>query len=169
MRFNVVPKDVFHGVGEVSKEDAFADMVLKTSTASARRTNPNATTKRTEVAKIRLGIKTAFEGRRCVIFARESIFDSKMSKEGVGPKFDIKVGTVEHGSKRITNRLVSAFNGSILVGTISTSDTDFVAKTFEEGADLGVVVEFPALVEHDVLTSNTRRVSEKPVLEPGQR
>jgi hypothetical protein len=144
-------------------------MVLETSTATAGRTNPNATTESTEVSKIRLGIETALEGRGSIIFAGESIFDSKVSMECIWPEFDIKVGAVKHSLKSIAYRLMGAFHWSILVRTASASDADFVAKAFEKRADLGVVVKFSALVKHDILASNARRMSEKPVLEPGQR
>jgi hypothetical protein len=111
----------------------------------------------------------SLESRWSIVFARESIFDSKMSKEGVGPEFFIKVCAVEHGAKSVANRLMGTFDGSVLMRAVCAGGTDFVSKTGKERADLGIVVELTALIEHNVLASNARRVAEEPVLEPGQR
>jgi hypothetical protein len=131
-------------------------MVAELSLALAGWPGPNATTKRSEITKVRFGSVRALKRRRGVIFAREGLLDTKIGMESIWPEFDIKIGAVEHGTKSVTNGLMCAFNWSILVGAVGAGGSNFVAKVFEKSSNFWVIIEFATLIQEDILVLDTR-------------
>jgi hypothetical protein len=79
--------------------------------------------------------------------------------EGIRPKFGVKASTREHQVKGVTNGLMRPFHRTILVGGIGTCGTDVIAITFEEAANLGILVQFASLVKVDVFVVTRRGMS----------
>jgi hypothetical protein len=145
-------------------------MWLKAARATTRRANPNAGT---EGAELREGGALArmepFKGRGSIAFARKCILDANVVVEGVGPKTGIKMGSQKHGAKSITDGLMSAFAGTILMRRVSAGGMDGIMKFFEEGANFGIVVELASLVKNDVFVINVRGMGVKPFSKPKKR
>jgi hypothetical protein len=159
LSFDIKPQDVLEGVGEEAEEDAFACMIAQFAVAEARRSDPDATTKRSECTEVGFCIVASFEGRRGVGFAGESIFDAQVVMEGIGPKTGIKGSTGEHGTEGVSDRLVGSFYRTILVRTVGAGGSNGIAKFLEQRSDLGVLVEFPSLVQVDILVGDAGGVS----------
>jgi hypothetical protein len=169
MGFHIIQLDIFNGTGEIAKENAFSDMIAELAVAFARGAYPNTATKCLESAKVGFGGVAMFKSGRSIVFAWEGVFDSEIGVKGVGPEFYIKIGIMEHSAESVANCLMSPFDRSVLMGTVSSSGTDIVAKACKEGTDFGVVVQLAALVKKDVLTSDAGGVAKEPVVKPGKR
>jgi hypothetical protein len=157
--FNVKPEDVFKSVGKEAKEDSFLGMVAKFTRTRAGGTNPNATTKGAEVVKVGFGTMALFERRQGIVFAGKSIFNPKVVVKSVWPKSRFQARTSEHGAKSVANGLMSALDRAILVGTIGAGGSDLVTKLGKESSDLGVLIQFTALVEVNILFGDAGRVA----------
>jgi hypothetical protein len=108
---------MFHGAGEISKENAFLDMGLELTMVFTRRMDPDTTNKCLEVAKIGLGSIAAFEGSGSFVFSWERIFDVEICMKGVvWPAFYFKVGTIEHGPESIVNHYFHEHAGQVRFG-----------------------------------------------------
>ena len=79
-----------------------------------------------------------------------SIFNAYVMMECVGPKFWGKVSSEEDGSNRVGDSQVSAFDRSILVGSVCTSRSDVIAVAFKEATHFWIFVEFATLVKVDI-------------------
>jgi hypothetical protein len=166
LRFNVVPQDILECVREKTEKDTFACMIAKFAATFTGWTDPHATTKRSEVAKVGLGGMAAFEGRRGIIFTRKSIFNAQMIVESIGPEARVEASASQHGAESIADGLMRTLNRTILVGAISASSTDFISKFGKESADFGVLKKFPSLVKIHILIGYPWGVTEEPIVEP---
>ena len=61
----------------------------------------------------------------------DSIVKMQEVMEGVGPKFDVKIGAGMEAAKTIGKSEVTAFHRSVLVGGISAGGVDIVAQLFK--------------------------------------
>jgi hypothetical protein len=119
------------------------------------------------VAELRFVTRVkAFIGRRAIAFGRKAVLDAKVMVKSIGPKTGAKSRTSEHGAEGVANCLVSPFDGTVLVGRVGASGVHGIAKFLKERDDEGVAVEFPALVEDDILIGHVRRVFRKPMSKP---
>jgi hypothetical protein len=72
--FHVVPQDIFSGVWQETKEDAFLSVKLKLARARARRANPNATTKGAKSGKVRFDVVQRRSGELAWSFKGRAFF-----------------------------------------------------------------------------------------------
>ena len=89
------------------------------------------------------------------------IGDTKMMEEGVWPEFDIKSSTLKESTNMITNRFVSTFDGSILIGQICPSWMDLVVPVGKDILDIRIGPELSTLIKQDILIFTSRTVLEK--------
>ena len=71
--------------------------------------------------------------------------------EGIRPKLDIEASTVQHGANGICNCAMGAFNGSVLIGRISSCGSNLIPKRLEKFLNFRVAVKFTPLIHEDVL------------------
>ena len=105
------------------------------------------------------------------VFLRRSkrISDAKVMKEGVWPEFDIKSSTFKESTNMITNRLVSAFDGSILMERIGSSRMDLVVPVGKGISDICIGIELSTLIKVDILILTSWTILEKKLIEPFNR
>jgi hypothetical protein len=89
--------------------------------------------------------------------------------ESEGPKTRREGGTKKHGTKGVTNGLVSTLNRAILMGRIGARGIDGVVKFLEESDDNRIVVQLTALIKDDIFVFDIRRMAFKPSTEPMER
>ena len=65
---------------------------------------------------------------------------------------------MKHSANSVGDGAMATFHRTILVGCIGASRTDIVVVLIEYLANLGVVIQFPSLIEKDVLLRDLRRV-----------
>ena len=94
----------------------------------------------------------SLEDTREVLLRRgKCIGDAKVVKEGVRPELDIKSSTLKESTNMITNRLVSALDGSILMGQICSSWMDLVVLVDNNILDIRIGVELSTLIKVYIL------------------
>ena len=84
-----------------------------------------------------------------------------MMEECIRSELDIKSSTLKESTNMITNRTVSALNGSILMGRIYTSWKDFVVPIRKEILDIRIAVKFATLIKVNIFAFTSRTVLEK--------
>jgi hypothetical protein len=115
-------------------------------------------------------VMTAFIGRGAIIAVGECILTLEKSLKGVGPKFDRQIGTGKHATEGISNGLMCAFDGSVLIVSVSASWEDFITVFVKEGSDFWVSVKLTTLIKVNVLVFCVGGgVATEPGIKPGER
>ena len=89
--------------------------------------------------------------------------------ESMRPKLDREVGTQQEGSNGVGNHWVTTFDWRILVGSISTSGSNFTSKSSEEFAHFRVVAELTTLVHENTFARVSRGMLLEELSEPVDR
>lgn len=94
--FWVVPYNIFGGVGEETEEDAFAGVGAELDWTASRWAHPDSATKSAEVREIVLFSSGKLQRGGRLILGGNGIVNAEPMVEGIGPEFDVKIGTYEH-------------------------------------------------------------------------
>ena len=166
--FQVVPNDILRCVGEKTEENATARGDLEFGRTSARRSDPNVASESTEMREVVDLASSEGQGRLVLVFGRNSIFDTEIMVECIGPESRRGTSSVKHGSDSVGNSKMSAFHRTVLVGSIGSGGANFIMKFFEECTNVRVVVEFATLVKIDVFVGHARGVVCEKMTKPVQ-
>ena len=108
----------------------------------------------------------SFERRSHAVLG-EGVLETKEGLKSVWPETSIKGGAIEHGTEGITDGLMRAFDGTILVGSISTSRTEGIRKLLSKEITYSwIMVEFTPLVQNDILVISSGGMTEEPSTKP---
>jgi len=164
-RLDVPIVNVGHG-GGVAEKNTDVDVIVKAMTTATRRTNVHATTKSSKALEVD-GEATGTDMGNTPTSMRNEAMDQETKIEGIRPETRVKVGTMEHGSESITDRLVGSLGGSILVGGIRSGRANSVAMLLKKSTHLGMTAEFTAKIHLSILAFRVGRfVLCKPTIEP---
>jgi hypothetical protein len=154
--FTIKPEDIPGRIREKTKEDAFPRIGMQLVRSAARGPDPDTTAESPEAGKILTFGSGKCDGRRCLILGGEGITEAEVMMEGIRPETGIEICTEEHGTKSIGNRKVGTLHRAILMRGVGTSGSNSIAVALEEGSNLGVAIQFTALVHVDVFMGTRR-------------
>ena len=97
------------------------------------------------------------------------VVDPEVVMEAVWPKLRFQVSTNEHSADGIGKGDVTTFHRAILVGSISTSGTNVIAKMLAKLLHIRVVVQFTSLVKKNTFVAATRGMFLQEMPEPVDR
>ena len=122
-----------------------------------------------KLAKVFL-LPSGLKNTREILLRRSKhISDAKVVKEGIWSEFDIKSSTFQESTNMITNRSMSAFDGSILMGGICSSWMDLVVPVGKDILDIRIGVELSTLIKVYILVLTSRTILEKELSKPFNR
>ena len=119
--------------------------------------DPDTASKGSKIGKVFLLASSLKDSRRILFGRSKCIGDAKVMEECIRPELDIKSSILKESTNMITNRTMSAFNRSILMGRIYTSTKGFVVPVGKNILDIRIGVEFSTFIKvyKLVLTSQT--------------
>jgi hypothetical protein len=166
MGFDVVPKDILRGTGDITKENALSRIDKELGTACTRGSDPNATPKSPKSCKVITAASNGFKWGHSHVATGSGVFDPQVVIESIRPEAWAQVGPMQHGAYGIGHIEMGPLNRPILVGRIRASWSDRVVECFEEPANRRVAVEFTALIHEDVFPSARRGMGCQVPVEP---
>jgi hypothetical protein len=83
--------------------------------------------------------------------------------ESIGPKLEFEVSTEQERANGVRTREMPSFDGTVLIGSVSTSRTHIIPKAGEEAYDGRIVIQLATLIKEDVLARTFRSMMFKEV------